>query len=214
MSHGPATGTSREISPATARDITVYRVAARRRGPNQLSVICVAPPLVAASLSFSRPAALPPSIPLSLSPSLHLSLQPPLPLRPHPPRAQTDPKHCHWTITDSAQMAPKLLCFLSRARAHVTDVVVRPPKKKEKKKIKRDAPLVMELTVRTTVPLPSPPPCRRACDNDEQSGFFFFSFCFVFPLIMSAARWWRRCCRSGDSFLACVAAFSANKSRL
>lgn len=162
------------------------------------------------SLLRSHLAALLLSLLPSLSPSVPPSTPPPL----LPPTAQTDPKHCHWTITDSAQMTPKLLCFLSRARAHVTDVVVRPPKKKEKKKIKRDAPLVMELTVRTTVPLPSPPPCGRACDNDEQSGGFFFSFCFVFPLIMSAARRWRRCCRSGDSFLACVAAFSANKSRL
>lgn len=136
-SHGPVTGTSREISPATVHDITVYGVAAHRRGPNQLSVICVAPPLVAASLSFSRPAALPPSIPLSLSPSLHLPLPPLLPLPPAP-----QPKQTPNTVTGPSltQLKWRPNCFASSpVHAHVTDAVVRPPKKNEKKKKKPQA---------------------------------------------------------------------------
>lgn len=165
-------------------------------------------PLVTAPLSFSRSAALPP----------FPCLPPPLSM---PPKSQTGPKHCHWTITDSAQMASKLLCFLSCVC--IINVVVHLPKrKKNTKKNKCDAPLATKLTVHVTGPLLLPPLSRRAYGNDKHGVLFcffhlfiFFQFFLFFSLIMSTVQWQRQRSRcSGDSFLACVAPFSADKGRL
>lgn len=152
LSHGPVTGISREISPATAHDITVYRVAAHCRGQNQLSIICVA-----CHLSLLR----------SHLSALLLFLPPPLPLPPSPkqnPNIVTGP-----SLT---QLKWRPNCFASsHVRASQMSLSVR---QKRNKKNWRDAPFVAEVTVCATGPLPLPPPCRRAYGNDEQFLFCFF----------------------------------------
>lgn len=164
LSHGPVTGTSREISPATAHDITVYGVAAHCRGPNQLSVICVACHL---SLLRSHLAALLLSLAPSLSPFS-------LPTTPQSPKRNPN------TVTGPSltQLKWRPNCFaFSHVRASQMSFSVRQKIKKTKtKKInKRDAPLATEVTVSAAGPLPLPPPSRRAYGNDKQFFVSFFS---------------------------------------
>lgn len=101
-------------------------------------------PLVTAPLSFSRPAALPPFFPPYPLPFL-------CPIVSN--RTQTLSLDLHWLSSNGVQIALLPLVYM-RHKFRC------PPAKKEvrKKKIRRDAPLATEVTVRATGPLPLPPP--------------------------------------------------------